>query len=206
MDPNLFQLDWMRTLEAVTAIVVLAFIVERVAALLFESRFFVLNTRVPDTGSDEAMREHEGVIFARRILRARDDPAEVERICNRMSATNPLWPPRQRPELAVQDAEKYLALMARRHHRRRTLSRWPIKEALAFVLAAGVCLAVDFDAVAIIILSPQTTTWGAILTGAVIAGGSKAAIALFHDLLKVRSQALQDVRKPPADAKRGDHA
>ncbi len=204
MDPNLFHLDWMRTLETVTAIIVLAFIVERVAALLFEARFFVLNTRMPDAGSEEAVREHEGVMTARRILRARDDHAEVERICNRMSATNPLWPPRQRPELAVQDAENYLALIARRHHRRRTLSRWPIKEALAFALAAGVCVAVDFDAVSLIILSPQTTTWGAILTGAVVAGGSKAAIMLFHDLLKVRSQALQEVRKPPADAKRGE--
>jgi hypothetical protein len=41
MDPNLFHIDWERTLEALAGIVVLAFFVERVCAVVFESRWWV---------------------------------------------------------------------------------------------------------------------------------------------------------------------
>lgn len=41
MDPNLFHLDWQRTVEVLAAIVVLSFVVERALALLFEHRAFV---------------------------------------------------------------------------------------------------------------------------------------------------------------------
>ena len=40
MDPNLFYIDWARVFEVLPVIVILAFILERVFALLFESRFF----------------------------------------------------------------------------------------------------------------------------------------------------------------------
>jgi hypothetical protein len=41
MDPNLFHLDWERTLEALVGIIVLSFLVERACALLFESRWWI---------------------------------------------------------------------------------------------------------------------------------------------------------------------
>ena len=41
MDPNLFHLDWERVGEVLTAIIVLAFVLERALAVLFESRLFV---------------------------------------------------------------------------------------------------------------------------------------------------------------------
>jgi hypothetical protein len=41
MDPNLFHLDWDRLSEVLTVIVVLAFILERALALLFEQKIFV---------------------------------------------------------------------------------------------------------------------------------------------------------------------
>lgn len=41
MDPNLFHLDWERTLEVLTAIVVLSFVLERGLAILFENRIFI---------------------------------------------------------------------------------------------------------------------------------------------------------------------
>lgn len=41
MDPNLFHLDWERTFEVLAAIVVLAILVERALAVLFESRLLV---------------------------------------------------------------------------------------------------------------------------------------------------------------------
>ena len=41
MDPNLFHLDWERTGEVLAGLVVLALLVERALAVLFESRFFL---------------------------------------------------------------------------------------------------------------------------------------------------------------------
>jgi hypothetical protein len=64
-------------------------------------------------------------------------------------------------------------------------------------IAAGVCIAVcviwKFDAISMIILTDKTTIFGEILTGAVIAGGSKASLKLFHDVLDVRSSAHEAV-------------
>ena len=45
MDPNLFHLDWDRTIEVLAAIVVLSFFVERALALLFEHKWFVARFR-----------------------------------------------------------------------------------------------------------------------------------------------------------------
>jgi hypothetical protein len=44
VDPNLFHIDWERTLEALVAIVVLSFVVERACAILFESRWWTRAT------------------------------------------------------------------------------------------------------------------------------------------------------------------
>ena len=41
MDPNLFHLDWDRTLEVLSAVVVLSLLIERALAPLFESRWLV---------------------------------------------------------------------------------------------------------------------------------------------------------------------
>lgn len=114
MDPNLFHLDWERTFEALTAIIILSFIVERALAMIFENRMF------------------------------------IERF--------------DRPGL---------------------------KELIALVAAVALCVAWSFDAVSIIILAERTTVAGCIVTGAVVAGGSKASIKLFHDVLEVKSSAYE---------------
>jgi hypothetical protein len=44
-----------------------------------------------------------------------------------------------------------------------------------------------------IILTERTTPLGAALTGAIVAGGSKASIKLFHDVLNIRSSAHEQV-------------
>jgi len=127
MDPNLFAIDWERVLEALAGIVVLAFLLERGLALLFESKFF------------------------------------VDRLQGRS-----------------------------------------LKELIAFVLGALVCWYWDFDAISIIFVKGKVTVYGAILTGAIVGGGSKAAIRLFVDLMGFGSQALKEQRKlakqgvPPA--------
>ena len=41
MDPNLFYLDWAKLFEVLSAIVVLAFLLERMLALFLESRLFI---------------------------------------------------------------------------------------------------------------------------------------------------------------------
>jgi len=115
MDPNLFHLDWERVSEVLVAIVILAFLLERALAVLFESRFFI--------------------------------------------------------------------------------KRWKeksLKELIAFVVAVLACWYWDFDAVSMIFLKEKVTLLGMIVTGGVVAGGSKGAIRLFRDLMKFKSTAQQE--------------
>ncbi len=63
------------------------------------------------------------------------------------------------------------------------------KELIALLAGALVCIAWRFDAISMIILTDHTTIPGELLTGAVVAGGSKASLKLFHDVLDVRSSA-----------------
>jgi hypothetical protein len=64
-----------------------------------------------------------------------------------------------------------------------------LKEWLATIICVAVCVIWKFDAISMIILTDHTTVFGEIVTGAVIAGGSKASLKLFHDVLDVRSSA-----------------
>jgi hypothetical protein len=63
------------------------------------------------------------------------------------------------------------------------------KEILAGIVGAAVTIAWKFDAISMIILTDHVTLPGEILTGLVVAGGSKASIKLFHDWLGIRSSA-----------------
>lgn len=62
-----------------------------------------------------------------------------------------------------------------------------LKEVIAFAGGALVCWYWDFDAFSVLMTREKTTLLGAVLTGAIIAGGSKASIKLFRDLMKFRS-------------------
>lgn len=111
MDPNLFHVDWEQLIEALAAVVVLSFVVERALALVFEHRLYV--NRLDDMG---------------------------------------------------------------------------LKEPIAFALALVICVRWDFDIVSVLLRGETTTLLGQAITAAVIAGGSKASIKLFHDVLGVRSR------------------
>ena len=67
-------------------------------------------------------------------------------------------------------------------------------------VAAAVCVTIaviwKFDAISMIILTDKTTIFGEIVTGCVIAGGSKASLKLFQDVMDVRSSA-HEVAHPP---------
>jgi hypothetical protein len=123
MDPNLFHLDWERTFEVLAAIVVLAFLLERALAPLFENRW---------------------------------------------------WLDRIDPKVS--------------------------KELIAFVLALVVCLRWQFDAVSMIVLAGKTSPLGEVVTAAVIAGGSKASIKLFRDILGFKSSAYREKEALKASA------
>lgn len=138
MDPNLFHLDWERTLEALTAIVVLAFVLERAAALLFESRFWVY-------------------YFEERRISPPGGPAKQ---------SSPM------PGAAL-----------------RGITVFPLKELLVFVAALLICRTWRFDAISLVLLSEAPHAYGYVLTAGVIAGGSKASIKLFHDVMGIRSSA-----------------
>lgn len=112
MDPNLFHLDWERLIEVLFAVVILAFLLERALAILFESRVFI----------------------------------------NHMKGKS-------------------------------------LKELIAFITGALVCWLWDFDALSMIFLKDKVTIYGTVITGAIVAGGSKASIKLFRDILGFKSTA-----------------
>lgn len=66
-----------------------------------------------------------------------------------------------------------------------------VTEVIALVFSVLVVSYVDFDALAIIMRRDGNDWLGFIVTGAIVAGGSKASIKLFHDLLNVRSSYMR---------------
>ena len=122
MDPNLFYVDWERLFEVLVAIVVVAFLLERALALLFETRVFI------------------------------------------------------------------------KHAQGKSL-----KELIAFAVGVLVCWYWDFDAFSMIFLKEEVTILGVVITGGIVAGGSKASVKLFRDLLGFKSTAEAD-RKMSAQA------
>lgn len=73
----------------------------------------------------------------------------------------------------------------------RKFEKRSLKELIAFITSATICWYWNFDAISILIVQEKTTVYGAIITGAVIAGGSKGSVKLFKELLGVKSKAAQ---------------
>ena len=88
--------------------------------------------------------------------------------------------------------ERALAIVFENRHFVGKLKGKGIKEPIAFGLAFLVCWYWEFDALSMTILTEKTSLLGEAITGAVIAGGSKASIKLFHDLMEVRSTAARE--------------
>jgi hypothetical protein len=74
-----------------------------------------------------------------------------------------------------------------------------IKEVIAFGVALLICWKWDFDIVSVVLTSETTSLLGQVITAAVLAGGSKASIKLFHDVLDVKSTA-EDRRQQVAES------
>jgi hypothetical protein len=78
--------------------------------------------------------------------------------------------------------------------------RWFLKKApgglkaiIAVIVSVAICFYLKFDALSTIILTEKTCVPGYIITGAIIAGGSKASIKLFHDIFDVKSSAYREL-------------
>lgn len=59
------------------------------------------------------------------------------------------------------------------------------KEWIAFIVASLACIFWEFDAISMIFLKSSVTYQGAILTGAIIAGGSKGSVKLFREVMGI---------------------
>jgi hypothetical protein len=67
-----------------------------------------------------------------------------------------------------------------------------VKEAAALAFSVATCTFWNLDVVSMIVLTkPQTQLWGYLITGAVVAGGSKGSQKLFQDLLDLQSSAFR---------------
>lgn len=179
MDPNLFHLDWERTIEALVGIIVLSFLVERACALLFESRWWI--SRFEDARVGKLPGGSENAPSGEASPPAADSAAS--------GAEN--------ASVAENKPAKTKAGEAGKPTEQKVLAgeRYPLKELIGFLLSLLICWVWTFDAVSIIMLKERTQVAGIFVTAAVVAGGSKASIALFHDLLKVRSSANEERRK-----------
>ena len=69
------------------------------------------------------------------------------------------------------------------------LSNRGLKEPIAFAVSFVVCRHWDFDAISVLFGRAGAQLWGQIATGAIIAGGSKASLALFHNVMGAMSNA-----------------
>lgn len=67
-----------------------------------------------------------------------------------------------------------------------------IKEILALFVSYAVVQGVEFDIFAIVFHLEHPSKWGYVMTAAIIAGGSKASVKLFQDILGIKSKALQE--------------
>lgn len=87
--------------------------------------------------------------------------------------------------------ERALSLLFEHRWFVRRLSNKGLKEPIAFAVSFLAVRFWEFDALSILLQRDETSLWGFALTAAIVAGGSKASIKLFHDLLDVKSTAMK---------------
>jgi hypothetical protein len=85
--------------------------------------------------------------------------------------------------------ERALSLLFESRFFIKRLSEKGLKEIIAFVLCAAVCMVWHLDAISLIFASEGTNIFGEIITGAIVAGGSKASILLFRNVMGIMSNA-----------------
>ena len=83
--------------------------------------------------------------------------------------------------------ERALALLFESRFFIKRFKERSLKELISVIICAVVCVIWKFGAVSMIFLKESTTIFGAIITGAVMSGGSKASIELFRHVMGIMS-------------------
>ena len=96
--------------------------------------------------------------------------------------------------------ERALALLFENQWYLEKLGPKHIKELLAFLLSGVVCVVWKIDALSVILHGDRMTVLGELLTAGVIAGGSKASLKLFRDIMGVENEQAQFARQQRAAA------
>ena len=92
-------------------------------------------------------------------------------------------------------AERFLALLFETHwwlkwsHQRKTNNQGGTgKPLIAFVFSLIICFVFQIDVMAVLMNHPHASLLGEIITAGVIAGGSKASLKLFRDVLDIKKE------------------
>ncbi|HXH65962.1 MAG TPA: hypothetical protein VNI81_02095 [Candidatus Limnocylindrales bacterium] len=96
--------------------------------------------------------------------------------------------------------ERALALVFENQWYLEKLGASHVKELVAFLLSALVCVRWRIDALSVILHGDRMTFLGELLTAGVIAGGSKASLKLFRDVMGVENDQAKIERKKNATA------
>lgn len=90
--------------------------------------------------------------------------------------------------------ERALSILFEHRFFVKTLAQKGLKEPIAFLVSFAVVRYWNFDALSIVFHADQATWWGYAITAAIVAGGSKASIKLFHDVMGSKSAALKQLQ------------
>ena len=74
------------------------------------------------------------------------------------------------------------------------LAQKGLKEPIAFLVSLAVVRYWNFDALSVVFHADTATWWGYAITAAIVAGGSKASIKLFHDVMGAKSAKLKQLQ------------
>lgn len=102
--------------------------------------------------------------------------------------------------------ERALSLLFEHRYYLRHCKDRGLKEPIALAVSVAVTVYCDFDALSILLRREANDWLGFLVTGAVIAGGSKASIKLFHDVFKAKSSTYDTVKKLEAEGMSSDEA
>ena len=90
--------------------------------------------------------------------------------------------------------ERALSLLFEHRLFVKTLAQRGLKEPIAFLVSLAVVRYWNFDALSVVFHADTATWWGYAITAAIVAGGSKASIKLFHDVMGTKSAALKQLQ------------
>ncbi len=71
------------------------------------------------------------------------------------------------------------------------------KEVIAVIVSVVVCFQLHLDALSILVLTETTSELGYVITGFIVAGGSKGSKKLFHQVFAVYSNSFAEANSLP---------